>query len=347
MAQSLNKLDRRLSVAPMMEWTDRHFRYFLRLISRRVFLYTEMVHARAVIAGDRQRLLGYSAVEHPLALQLGGSEPEVLAEAAAIAEGFGYDEVNLNVGCPSDRVQAGRFGACLMREPELVARCVAAMQDKVRIPVTVKCRIGVDDQDSDQALADFLGTVSSTGCPHVAVHARKAWLKGLSPKENRDVPPLEYDRVRAMRARFPELNMAINGGITCLDEAEAFLRDFDGVMMGRAVCTQPWLLAEADRRIFKDNDPKDNNPKDNNPGPETLDRRSVAAAYAEYCEAQQAEGVPRSVLVRNIHGLFQGMPGARRWRRGLSEGMTQAATAAEIIHSALSQVEDSSRSRVA
>ncbi|MCP1727015.1 tRNA-dihydrouridine synthase A [Natronospira proteinivora] len=322
---STQALDHRLSVAPMMDWTDRHFRYFLRLISRRVLLYTEMVHARAVIQGRRDRLLAFSAIEHPLALQLGGSEPEVLAEAARIAEGQGYDEVNLNVGCPSDRVQAGRFGACLMREPALVADCVAAMKQAVSIPVTVKCRIGVDDQDSDAALSEFLDTVSATSCRHFAVHARKAWLKGLSPKQNRDIPPLDFDRVRLMRHRFPQLEIVINGGIQSLDEAETLLDDFHGVMIGRAACSNPWMLAEADQRLFGDK-------------AASLSRAEVAREYAAYCARMEVEGVPKSLLLRNIHGLFQGVPGARHWRRGLAENMGRNLSAEATVLEALGRV---------
>ncbi|WP_406672255.1 tRNA dihydrouridine(20/20a) synthase DusA [Natronospira sp.] len=318
-------LDRRLSVAPMMEWTDRHFRYFLRLISRQTLLYTEMVHARAVVNGDRERLLGFSGCEHPLALQLGGSEASVLADAAAIAQEWGYDEVNLNVGCPSDRVQSGRFGACLMREPDTVAACVAAMQDRVDIPVTIKCRIGVDEQDSDQALAAFVDTVSRAGCRHFIVHARKAWLKGLSPKENREKPPLNYERVERLAAEFPGLEIAINGGIGGLDQAEAFLKQFHGVMIGRAACSNPWLLAEAGGRIFK-----------RNTAPES--RTAVALAYADYCADMHQAGVPRSMLLRNIHGLFQGVPGARQWRRTLSESMSGKLAPDAIIHRALDAV---------
>lgn len=317
-------LDRRLAVAPMMDWTDRHFRYLLRLISRRTLLYTEMIHARAVLQGDRDRLLGFSAEEHPVALQLGGSDPADLAAAAAIGAQAGYDEINLNCGCPSDRVQAGRFGACLMQEPQTVAHCVEAMAERASVPVTVKCRIGVDDQDSEAFLEEFIGTLYEAGCRGFAVHARKAWLKGLSPRENRNRPPLDYDRVKAVAGRFPDAAFLLNGGIRDLDTAAEWLDHFDGVMIGRAACENPWMLADADRCVFGE----DRRPED---------RAAVARAYAEYAQARFREGVPTRLLVRNLHGLFQGLPGARRWRRTLSEGMPdrEGRGPAALIESAL------------
>jgi tRNA-dihydrouridine synthase A len=314
--------DRRLSVAPMMDWTDRHFRYLLRLISRHTLLYTEMVHARAILHGDRERLIGFSPQEHPVALQLGGSDPAVLAEAAAIGESMGYDEINLNVGCPSDRVQAGRFGACLMLEPQTVADCVSAMQAQVAIPVTVKCRIGVDDQDSEQALSDFLTRVTEAGCRSFALHARKAWLKGLSPKQNREIPPLDYDLAERVSQQFPGIEFIINGGIRSLEQSEAFLQRFDGVMIGREACANPWMLAEADQRIFGQDSAPDS-------------RAAVAEAYADYCERMAGQGTPKSVLLRNIHGLFQGIPGARQWRRSISENMAGEAGPDAVIRQAL------------
>jgi len=318
-------VDRRLSVAPMMDWTDRHFRYFLRLISRHTLLYTEMIHARAILHGDRERLLGFSPQEHPLALQLGGSDPAILAEAAAIAEQWGYDEINLNCGCPSDRVQAGRFGACLMLEPETVQRCVSAMQSAVSLPVTVKCRIGVDEHDSEQALLDFIAPLVEEGCRSFSLHARKAWLQGLSPKQNREIPVLDYERARAMKRAFPDTEFVVNGGIKSLTSAQAFFADFDGVMIGREACSNPWMLAEADARIFQQTTA-------------VLDRHDVARAYADYCREMAAGGTPKSALLRNIHGLFQGVPGARQWRRSISENMRGDLSAAEVIHQALSCV---------
>jgi len=314
--------DRRLSVAPMMDWTDRHFRYLLRLISRHTLLYTEMVHARAILHGDRERLIGFSPEEQPVALQLGGSDPSVLAEAASIGEAMGYDEINLNVGCPSDRVQAGRFGACLMLEPQTVADCVSAMQARVDIPVTVKCRIGVDDQDSEQALSDFLTRVTEAGCRSFALHARKAWLKGLSPKQNREIPPLDYDLAERVSQQFPGIEFVINGGIRSLSQSEAFLQRFDGVMIGREACANPWMLAEADQRIFGQDSAPDS-------------RIAVAEAYADYCQRMAEQGTPKSVLLRNIHGLFQGIPGARQWRRSISENMAGEAGPHVVIQQAL------------
>ena len=239
-------------VAPMMDWTDRHCRFFHRLLTGRARLYTEMVTAEAILHGDRQRLLAFNAEEHPVALQLGGSDPARLAQAATIGEGFGYDEINLNVGCPSDRVQEGRFGACLMAEPDLVARCVAAMRTRVAVPVTVKCRIGIDDQDSEADLERFVSAVANAGCKTFIVHARKAWLEGLSPKENREVPPLDYGRVYRLKAAHPELEIILNGGIGSLEEAATHLAHVDGVALGRAAYQNPYLLAEVDGRLFGD-----------------------------------------------------------------------------------------------
>ena len=241
----------RFCVAPMMEWTDRHCRYFLRLISQRTFLYTEMVTAEAVLHGNRERVLGFSPEEHPVGLQLGGSDPRSLAEAARIGAAYGYDEINLNIGCPSDRVQSGRFGACLMAEPDLVAECVAAMGEAVDVPITVKCRIGIDDQDAEESLDRFIDLVAKAGCRTFIVHARKAWLKGLSPKENRDVPPLDYGRVRRLKARRPDLEIVLNGGNrVLLRGAQAHLANVDGVMLGRAAYADPYLLAAVDRNLF-------------------------------------------------------------------------------------------------
>ena len=292
----------------MMEWTDRHYRRMARMISRRTLLYTEMVVADAAIRGDRARLLGFDPVEQPVALQLGGSEPEKLAEAARIGADWGYAEINLNVGCPSDRVQSGRFGACLMAEPELVARCVAAMQAAVDVAVTVKTRIGVDDADPSVMLRTFVAAMRGAGVRSLAIHARKAWLKGLSPKENRTIPPLDYPLVHAIKAENPDLEIVINGGIRTLDEAEVHLARVDGAMIGRAAYEDPYMLAEADARIFAD------------PAPVPT-RHEVVRAMADYAEARMGEGVPLNAIGRHMLGLFSGLPGARAYRRHLSEHM--------------------------
>ena len=305
-SDSAAPLSHRFCVAPMMEWTDRHCRYFLRLISRRTFLYTEMVTADAVLYGDRERVLGFSPEEHPVGLQLGGCDPEKLARAAEIGADFGYDEINLNIGCPSDRVQSGRFGACLMAEPATVAECVAAMQAAVAVPVTVKCRIGIDDQDVEESLDRFIDTVAATGCQTFLVHARKAWLDGLSPKENREVPPLDYDRVWRLKARRPELEIVINGGIASFAEALPHLAHVDGAMLGRAAYADPYLLAEVDRALFAANDAP----------PSRLD---VLDAFAPYVEAQLARGARLNQMTRHILGLFHGQPRARAFRRHLAE----------------------------
>jgi tRNA-dihydrouridine synthase A len=296
----------RFSVAPMMERTDRHCRYFLRLLSRHALLYTEMVTADAVLHGDRERLLGFDAAEHPVALQLGGSDPNKLAEASRIGEAFGYDEINLNIGCPSDRVQSGRFGACLMAEPGLVAECVAAMRGAVSAPVTVKCRIGIDDQDAEASLDKFIDVVADAGCSSFIVHARKAWLDGLSPKENREVPPLDYDRVWRLKARRPDLTIAINGGIETLSDATSHLERVDGVMVGRASYADPYILAEVDREIFGEQAPP----------PSRLD---VLDRFMPYVEAELAKGVRLNQMTRHILGLFHGVPRARLFRRYLAE----------------------------
>jgi tRNA-dihydrouridine synthase A len=290
----------------MMEWTDRHCRYFLRLISRRTFLYTEMIIADAVLYGDRQRVLGFDPAEHPVGLQLGGCDPDKLARATAIGETYGYDEINLNVGCPSDRVQSGRFGACLMAEPGLVAECVRAMQRAVSVPVTVKCRIGIDDQDAEESLDRFIGIVADAGCRTFIVHARKAWLKGLSPKENRDVPPLDYERVWRLKAGRPALEIVVNGGIESLAEARAHLDHADGVMLGRAAYADPYLLAEVDRALY-------------GAGGEPLSRLEVLDAFRPYVLDGLACGVRLSAMTRHILGLFHGQPRARAFRRHLAE----------------------------
>lgn len=334
MSEPSAPLSRRFSVAPMMEWTDRHCRVFHRHLSRHALLYTEMVTAEAVRHGDRERLLGFSEVEHPVALQLGGSDPVAMAEAARIAEDRGYAEVNINVGCPSDRVQSGTFGACLMRTPETVGRVVEAMARAVSIPVTVKCRIGVDDQDPEAALDALVDAVTDAGCRSVTVHARKAWLQGLSPKENRDVPPLDYDRVYRLKAARPGLEVIINGGIADLDQAATHLAQVDGVMIGRAAYQTPWLLSEVDAALF------------GAPARE-IDRHAVVEAMAEYAARMAVErGTPVRSVAKHMVGLFQGLPGARAWRRALSETMHSEDAGPEVLLHAAARV-DTGRRRAA
>ena len=316
----------RFSVAPMMEWTDRHCRVFHRTLSRRARLYTEMVTTAALLHGDARRLLGFDAAEHPVAVQLGGSDPADLAEAARIAAGFGYDEINLNVGCPSERVQNGAFGACLMREPELVGDCVAAMKAAVAIPVTVKCRIGVDDQEPDEALGAFAESVLAAGADALIVHARKAWLKGLSPKDNRSVPPLDYALVHALKRRFPETPIAINGGLETLEAMQAQLTSVDGVMVGRAAYQNPALLLEVDPLLFGEAAPCENG-------------EQAIAAFIPYVEARLAEGVPLHAMTRHVLGLFNGRRGARAWRRYLSTEAVKPGAGIDVLRAALDFVE--------
>ena len=296
----------KISVAPMMDWTDRHERYFLRQISRHARLYTEMVTTGAILHGDRDRLLRFDAAEHPVALQLGGSEPDALAECARIGADLGYDEINLNVGCPSDRVQSGRFGACLMAEPDLVARGVAAMRAAVDVPVTVKHRIAIDDMPEWETLIGFVDQVASAGCTHFIVHARKAWLDGLSPRENREVPPLHYDLVHRLKAERPDLHITINGGIETLDAAASHLDHVDGVMLGRAAYQNPYVLADVDQQFYDDGAPM-------------RTRHEIVAAFLPYIEREIAAGTHLIGITRHILGLFNGLPGARAWRRYLSE----------------------------
>ncbi len=295
----------RLSVAPMMDWTDRHCRFFHRLLSPHARLYTEMVTSAALVHGNRLHLLEHNQEEHPVALQLGGSEPEELAKAARFGAGAGYDEINLNVGCPSDRVQSGRFGACLMLEPARVADCVRAMREAVDVPVTVKCRIGVDEQDAEEDLQRFARSMVDAGVRVLIVHARKAWLQGLSPKENREVPPLDYPRVYRLRAAFPQLSVIINGGIADAESAVGHLRHVHGVMLGRAAYQHPWILAELESRLW---------------GTPMPDRVDVLRRLRPYVEAERGRGVALKHIVRHVLGLFHGAPGARRFRRVLSEG---------------------------
>jgi len=305
MTSSLQK-HRAFSVAPMMDCTDRHARYFMRLITKHALLYTEMVTTGALMHGDRDYLLGFDTYEHPVALQLGGSDPDDLALCARIGEDWGYDEINLNVGCPSDRVQSGRFGACLMAEPELVAACVNNMSQSVSLPVTVKTRIGIDEEDSYEALCRFVEIVAAGGCEIFIFHARKAWLQGLSPKENREIPPLKYSTVYQIKRDFPMLHVTINGGVKDLDAVEDHLQYVDGVMVGREAYSNPYFMAEVDRRIFGCID-------------KCLTRHEILRAYLPYVENQLANGCRLNAMTRHLVGLFQGVPGARAWRRYLSE----------------------------
>jgi tRNA-dihydrouridine synthase A len=321
-------------VAPMMEWTDRHCRYFLRLISKRALLYTEMVTADAVLRGDRTRLLQFHVDEHPVALQVGGSDAGALAEAARIGAEFGYDEINLNVGCPSDRVQAGRFGACLMAEPKLVADLIAAMGESCKVPVTVKCRIGIDDQDAEESLDKFIDAVAEGGCRTFILHARKAWLEGLSPKENRDVPPIDYDRVYRMKARRPDLTIIVNGGIGSFAEAADHLAHVDGVMLGRAAYQDPYILAEVDQRLFGAEEP----------APTRLD---VLDGFMAYAEGELARGVRLNQMTRHILGLFHGQPRARAVRRVLAENAHLDGAGLDVLRAARNVAAGESRRAVA
>jgi tRNA-dihydrouridine synthase A len=309
-------------VAPMMEWTDRHCRFFHRLLTRRARLYTEMLGTGAVIHGDRARLLGFDPAEHPIAVQLGGSDPRALAQAARICADLGYDEINLNVGCPSERVRDGRFGACLMAEPGLVGDCVAAMKAAVTIPVTVKCRLGVDDQDPEAALDAMADAVEAAGVDALIVHARKAWLDGLSPKENRDVPPLDYQRVYRLKAARPQLTVIVNGGIATLEAARAHLRHVDGAMLGRAAYREPWRLLAVDPLLFGAPAPA--------PSP-----RAALEMLMPYVERELARGTRLPAVTRHVLGLFNGMPGARAFRRHLAMNAVRPGAGVEVIADAL------------
>ncbi|MDP1912989.1 tRNA dihydrouridine(20/20a) synthase DusA [Brevundimonas sp.] len=325
-------LNRRLSIAPMMDWTDRHCRAFHRALTVKALLYTEMITAPAVVHGDQQRLLGFDDVEHPVALQLGGSDPGQLAEAARIGQAFGYDEINLNVGCPSDRVQSGRFGACLMREPSLVADCMAAIKEAVSVPATVKCRIGVDDQDPQVSLFATVDACAAVGIEVFIIHARMAWLQGLSPKENRDVPPLDYALVRRLKRERPHLSVSVNGGIASLAEAETHLDDsdgvrLDGVMLGRAAYHEPAILGQADRRLF---------------GGATSDVDAFAAIdrYRPYLAARLEEGVHLPAMTRHMLGLMHGRPGARAYRRILTVDSIAPGAGLEVVDRAVDAVRE-------
>jgi tRNA-dihydrouridine synthase A len=317
----------RFCVAPMMEWTDRHCRFFHRLLTRRALIYTEMVTTGAVLRGDRERLIGFDPAEHPVALQLGGSDPAALAECARIGADFGYDEINLNIGCPSERVQEGRFGACLMAEPALVGGCVAAMKAAVTIPVTVKCRIGIDDQDPEQALTEFAATVVAAGTDALIVHARKAWLSGLSPRENRDIPPLDYGIVFRLKAAHPDLPIVLNGGITSVEAARGHLQKLDGVMMGRVAYQEPWRLLQVDPLLGEP------------PAPFTS-AKAAALALIPYIERELSRGARLHSITRHLHGLFQAVPGARAYRRHLATAAVKPGACAEVLAEALALVVD-------
>ncbi|MBB6055314.1 tRNA dihydrouridine(20/20a) synthase DusA [Tolumonas osonensis] len=316
----------RFSIAPMLDWTDRHCRYFHRLLTKNTLLYTEMVTTGAILFGKGD-YLQFSTEEHPIALQLGGSDPADLAKCARIAEERGYDEINLNVGCPSDRVQNGRFGACLMASAQLVADCVAAMRAEVTIPVTVKTRIGIDELDSYEFLCNFIETVQQSGCDTFVVHARKAWLSGLSPKENRDIPPLDYERVYQLKRDYPHLTIAINGGITDLAQIQQHLQHVDGVMVGREAYQNPYILAQVDALLFADHHP-------------VLSRHDVVMQMLPYIDAHLQSGGYLSHITRHMLGLFQGVPGARAWRRHLSENATRRGADTKVVLEALAHIQE-------
>ena len=319
--------NRRLSIAPMLDCTDRHERYFLRLLSKHILLYSEMVTTNALLHTDPNQFLRHQEFEYPAVLQLGGSNPADLAKCSKMVEESGFQEVNLNCGCPSDRVQNGNFGACLMKDKNLVADCFKAMQDAVSIPVSIKCRIGVDEFDSWEFFRDFIGTIADAGCRVFIVHARKAWLKGLSPKENREVPPLNYDTVHRLKAEMPQLNISINGGIKTLDQTLELLQDLDGVMVGREAYENPWFLRDADERIFNDA---------NAAKPES--RKALLEAYLPYVEMETARGTPATILVRHLYGLFNGKPGARKYRQYLGENAPKTNNPAEMSRRAMDLV---------
>ncbi len=314
-------------IAPMMGWTDRHFRRLFRLISSEARLYTEMVTSAALVHGDVGRLLAYTPEEHPLALQVGGSNPAELAHCAQLAESLGFAEININVGCPSDRVQSGNFGACLMADPQLVADCVAAMKAKVQIPVTVKCRVGIDELDSDEYFFKFIDTVAQAGCSVFLVHARKAWLKGLSPKQNREIPELNFERVARLKALHPELTIVLNGGLHTLDDCEAQLKVFDGVMVGRAAYMDPFVFAETDHRLFGQ-------------APQAFTRREIMDIYCEYISAQVKTGVPLKSMSRHILNVFNGEPGARHWRRFLALYAHKPGAGPAVVKEAMKRMEE-------
>lgn len=316
----------KLSVAPMMEWTDRHYRYLVRLMTRHTRLYTEMVTTGALVHGDRERFLKHHQAEHPLALQLGGSDPQAMQQSAYWGEQAGYDEININVGCPSDRVQSGRFGVCLMRAPQQVAHCVEAMRSTCSIPITVKCRIGVDEDDSYEFLTHFIDNVSAAGCTTFIIHARKAWLKGLSPKQNREIPELDYARVYQVKNDYPHLNIIINGGIQTLSEMQTHLQQVDGVMVGRQAYKHPQFLLHVDEQLFSDDSGAD------------ITMHSVINAYINYVDDNLIAGVPLNSMTKHILNCFQGVPGAKCWRRYLSENSHKDNAGTEVIMDALKRL---------
>ncbi len=320
-----DNLNRRFSVAPMMDWSDRHCRYLWRLLSKHSLLYTEMVTTGALLQGDQERFLRYNDEEHPLALQLGGSDPTALAECTRLAEQWGYDEVNLNCGCPSDRVQNGMIGACLMAHPQLVADCIKAMQDAATIPVTIKHRIGIDDMDDYEGLLHFVATVAETGCSTFIVHARKAWLQGLSPKQNREVPPLVYDTVYKLKQALPHLSITINGGIRSIDETREHLEHVDGVMVGREAYSNPYLLASVDQHLFNSDNP-------------IRSREQVMLDYIDYCDRQLLAGSRLHHMSKHVLGLFQSEKGARAFRREISENAYKACANTDVLKAALAHV---------
>ncbi len=321
----ISQIDRCLSIAPMMDHTDKHFRYFMRLLSKHAVLYTEMITTGALIHGDRKRFLDYNEIEHPLAIQLGGNNPVELAECAHISEGEGYDEVNLNIGCPSDRVQNGQFGACLMSNTELVSDCVNKIQSTVKIPVTVKTRIGIDEQDSYEFLEEFIKTVSEAGCNTFIIHARKAILNGLSPKQNREIPPLNYERVHKIKQQFPSLNITINGGFTELTRIKSQLEHVDGVMIGRAAYQNPFMLIEADKLFYGDDSPLQT-------------REEILGKFKDYAVEQIDRGFNIKSLTRHVIGLYQGQPGARQYRRMLSDSIPKEINATQFLDNVIQTV---------
>jgi len=325
---------RTFAIAPMMDWTDRHCRFFHRLLTRRALIYTEMITTGAVLFGERTRLLAFDPAEHPVAVQLGGSDPAALARSARICADMGYDEINLNIGCPSDRVQDGRFGACLMAEPILVGDCVAAMKAAVSIPVTVKCRIGIDDQDPEAALDTLTRTVMAAGVDALIVHARKAWLAGLSPKENRDVPPLDYERVYRLKRAYPHLDVVINGGIATLEDALEHLAHVDGVMLGRAAYQEPWRLLAVDREFFGE-------------APPFASVHAAARALIPHIEREVARGTKLSAITRHVLGLFHAVPGARAFRRHLATAAVKPGAGAEVFAAALALVAETELTQTA
>ncbi|MFK8068150.1 MAG: tRNA dihydrouridine(20/20a) synthase DusA [Gammaproteobacteria bacterium] len=315
-----------ISIAPMMDWSDRHYRYFMRLITKHSLLYTEMITSGAIIHGDRDRFLNFNSEEHPIAIQLGGSDPDQLAECSTIATDYGYDEINLNVGCPSDRVQSGRFGACLMAEPDLVAECVHAMKKKTHLPVTVKTRLGIDDRDSYEELCEFITKSKSAGCETFILHARNAWLKGLSPKENRNIPPLKYDVVYKIKKDFPELEIIINGGIKTIKEINDHLGNVDGVMIGREAYHNPYFLSEVDQLFYDDFNVQNNS------------RKEVVERLIIYMDEQIEKGVHLKHMSRHVLGLFQGEPGAKKWRRHISENAHKPNADTNVIKQAFAEM---------